>query len=141
MSNAAAGGGGAGSAVVGTASGMPLSAEYPVDVLSGQRNPRGIPQMLFFDEDLAAFFTSRRAPVRAPARACARARPRVHPRAYACAESAAADGGDGRNTRAPVSSCPPCSPAAPRPTHTSASASAGGAELATRTCRRAAPLS
>jgi len=79
MSNAAAGGGAAGSAVVGTTSGMPLSAEYPVDVLSGQRNPRGIPQMLFFDEDLAAFFASRRAPVRT--RAGANTRAQMHTRA------------------------------------------------------------
>lgn len=63
MSNASAMTGSAAGAA--TASGVPLTAEYPVDVLSGQRNPRGIPQMLFFDEDLAAFFTARRAPVRA----------------------------------------------------------------------------
>ena len=49
MSNASAITGSA-SVAGGTASGVPLSNEYPVDVLSGQRNPRGIPQMLFFDE-------------------------------------------------------------------------------------------
>jgi len=83
MSNASAMIGGAAgasaSASAAASSGVPLTAEYPVDVLSGQRNPRGIPQMLFFDEDLAAFFTARRAPVRrrgAPDRTHARDRAR-----------------------------------------------------------------
>ena len=38
------------------------TADMPVDILSGARNPRGIPQMSFF-EDIATFLASKRAAV------------------------------------------------------------------------------
>jgi hypothetical protein len=43
-------------------SGTTLTPDYPVDVLSGVRNPRGIPTMTFF-EDPATVLSSKGAPV------------------------------------------------------------------------------
>lgn len=45
-----------------TSSGTPLSPDYPVDILSNVRNPRGIPTMMFF-EDPASVLSSKNAPV------------------------------------------------------------------------------
>ena len=50
------------SAAAAAAATSPVSADMPVDVVTGARNPRGIPTVAFF-EDVESFLTERRAPI------------------------------------------------------------------------------